>query len=187
MIFDSSGSYGLDALKKKAQAGVQATKMEKAKFLPQINVFAETTKLQSTKETIDGTNAGIYLQWNLFDPRVQGATKELKFRELALQKTAESFEQSERAEKASLVATVKALRENVKLLREGYSMAVEQSKITEGLFKNGSLNVLQLIEVLNQRTELIIKLGEAGIALAQASTLAITKEKFELAKYITAN
>ncbi|MBK7963512.1 MAG: TolC family protein [Bdellovibrionales bacterium] len=184
---ETAGSFELEALKKKAKAGEQATKIEKAKYLPKVNVFAESTKLNSTKETIDGTHAGIYLQWNLFDPGVRGVAKEAKFRELALQKTVEAFEQTELAEKASLVATITALKETIKLLQESYGMAVEQSKITEGLFKSGSLNILQFIEILNQRAELIVKLGEAELALVRASTTAITKEKFELAKYVADN
>ena len=67
------------------------------------------------------------------------------------------------AAKEGLSATEKTL----KLLDESTALLQEQTQVARQLFRNGSINALQLVEVLNRRADLVVNRREAELALAQ--------------------
>ena len=166
-------SYKIQSLKENAGATEAAVKMEKSKFLPRVGAFAESQLFKGSRSTADSYTAGLYLQWNLFDPSAYGSVKAAKLKAQALQKSVEAAEQQDRAEQAALAESIHAIRENVELLNDSYAILTEQSKMTETLFKNGSLNALQFVEVLSRRADLITQQAEVELSLIKASSQAM--------------
>ena len=62
----------------------------------------------------------------------------------------------------------------------------EQTRVTETLFKNGSVNTLQLVEVLSRRADLIVSQTEAHLGLIKTSAEMILKTQFTIPNENTA-
>lgn len=176
----SAPSFKVEAMKASAKMSEQAADMEKAKFLPRIGAFAESFVFNGHRDTADGYSAGLYLQWSLFDPNHYGSLKEAKLKSMATAKYSEAIAQQERAEHAALSASYEALRANTALLKDSYALLMEQSKMSQTLFKNGSINALQIVEILNRQTDLITQQLEAELGLLKVGVERITKQKFEI-------
>lgn len=176
----SEPSHKVQSMKSNAAASAEAAQMEKARFLPKVGAFAETQSFKGDRETAESYVAGLYLQWNLFDAASFGSLKESQLKASSNQKYSEALEQQERAEKLALTESVKAFQQNIQLLNDSDRLLIEQSKITETLFKNGSINALQFVEVLSRRADLISQQGEVQMGLVKAATQIITKENFNL-------
>jgi outer membrane protein TolC len=177
---DIAASFKIESAKENVKASEEMAHMEKAKFLPRVGAFAESFVFNGNRDTANGYNAGLYLQWKLFDPNDYGSLKEAKLKSLAAAKHSEASEQQERAERAALNESLNSLRQNIDLLNDSYKLLVEQSKMTETLFKNGSINALQIVEILNRRTDLVSQQGEAELGLIKAGAEIVTKQKFDI-------
>jgi hypothetical protein len=171
-------SYKTEAMALNAHALSFSPKMEIAKFRPQIGTFAEGYVFNGSKNTANGYTVGVYLRWNLFDPNVQGSVKEAQFKSIAISKSSEAMAQQEQAEKTAMLENFDALRKNHALMLESERLLSEQTKTSQTLFRNGSINALQMTEVLNRRIDLISQLKDLESALIEISTGLITKTKY---------
>jgi outer membrane protein TolC len=175
-----NSSYKVQSMKSNTQASEEAAQMERARFLPRVGAFAETQAFKSDRDTADSYIAGLYLQWNLFDAASFGILKEARLKADSTRKFSEALDQQERAEKLALTESLKAYQQNIQLLNDSYKLLIEQTKMTETLFKNGSINALQFVEVLSRRADLITQQGDAEIGLVKAATQMITKQNFNV-------
>ncbi len=182
----SSSSFKIENTKENVKVSEEMTNMEKAKFLPRVGVFAENYIFNSNRNTANGYNAGVYLQWSLFDPANYGSLRESKLKSLAAAKSSVASEQEERAERTALLESMSSLRENIALLSESHKILIEQSKMTETLFRNGSINALQIVEVLSRRADLIVQQVDTELSLIKTSSQIITKEKFNIEAHLGA-
>lgn len=173
-------SFQVESMKAKGLVAQEASEMQKASFLPQFGAFAESYFFSGSRDTTHGYTAGLYLQWSLFNPADYGAHKEARLRSLAAQRYAEAIEQKEKAENSSLQKIVESIKSNIRLLEDSQKILVEQSKVTESLFKNGSINALQFVEVLNRRVDLIVTQTEANQGLLDVSVQKVLKARFVL-------
>ncbi|OYZ18067.1 MAG: hypothetical protein B7Y39_14290 [Bdellovibrio sp. 28-41-41] len=182
---EALASFKAESARENVKASAEAANMEKAKFLPRVGAFAESYVFNGNRATANGYNAGIYLQWSLFDPSDYGGLKEAKLKSMSAAKYSEASEQQERAERAALSESIKSLHQNIDLLNDSHKLLVEQSKMTETLFKNGSINALQIVEILSRRTDLIAQQGEAELSLIKAGSQIVTKQNFDIAKQLS--
>lgn len=163
-----------------AKASSEASKMEKARYLPRIGAFAESYLFNGNRDTASGYTAGLYLQWNLFDPADFGKYKEAKLGALASEKMAQALMQEENAQREGMKASEKALRSNLLRLGESENLLSEQMDVSATLFKNGSIGALQFVEILNRRTDLIEQQTQAEMSLLKISSELVSKSKFEI-------
>lgn len=173
-------SYKIESAKENVKAGEEAARMEKAKFLPRVGAFAESFVFNGDRDTANGYTAGLYLQWNLFNPSDYGSLRAATLKSLAAAKYAEATDQQERAERAALHESLKSLQQNIELLNDSQKLLAEQSKMTLTLFKNGSINALQIVEVLSRRVDLIAQQGEAELGLIKTGSQIVTKQQFDI-------
>lgn len=170
-------SYRTQSLKLQIDALESAAEMEKSRYLPRVGAFAESYQFNGSRDTAQGYTAGLYLQWSLFNPNDFGSYNEAKLRATSQAKQVEASVQMERAQFESLQQGLKAAQSNLKLLNESQKILTEQTQIAENLFKNGSINALQFVEVLNRRADLINAQTEAALQVVQlAADLARTHE-----------
>lgn len=182
-----ASSYQVESLKENSIVAAKAAEMEKARYRPKIGAFAEGYAFNGERDTANGYTAGLYLQWSLFNPSDYGAGKEAKLKSLAAEKYSKAMEQKERAEKKSLDQTILALKQNIKLLNESQKILSEQTRVTETLFKNGSINALQFVEVLSRRADVVVAQTEADLNLIKSASEGILKTRFELPTEISEN
>ncbi|MBK7842475.1 MAG: TolC family protein [Bdellovibrionales bacterium] len=181
---ESISSYRIESAKESVKASEQMANMEKAKFLPRAGVFAEAFVFNGNRDTANGYSAGLYLQWSLYDPSSYGSLREAQLKSMAAAKYSEASDQQERAERAALNESLESLRQNIELLNDSHNLLVEQSKMTETLFRNGSINALQIVEILSRRSDLIAQQGEAELGLIKAGSQIITKQKFDIGMHL---
>jgi hypothetical protein len=174
-------SYKIDSSRETALAAEEVANMEKARFRPRIGAFAETFVFNGNRDSATGSTAGLYLQWSLFDPADYGGLSIAKLRARAAAKATEAADQQERAERIATVEQIKSLRQIISLLEDSQQLLSEQSRMTGTLFRNGSINALQLVELLNRRADLIAQQTEAELGLVKAGAQLVTKQKFEIA------
>lgn len=172
----NSESYSLSAMRKQLKAGKEKVNMETARYLPRLGVFAESYLFHGDRDSSNGYSAGLYVQWNLFDSAVYGGVKEAKLSWLASQNSIEAMAQKERAEVSSYDAAIQALKENLDLLEKSDGFMVEQSRVARTLFRNGSINALQMVEILNRRTDLIDQTTQAELKLVNTAAQVFTKK-----------
>lgn len=168
------------AILEDAKATTEASRAEKARYLPRIGAFAESYLFNGSRDTASGYTAGLYLQWNLFDPADFGKYNEAKLGAHAAEKMAQAALQEENAERESLKASEKALLSNLLKLDESEKLLSEQMDVSAMLFKNGSIGALQFVEILNRRTDLIEQQTQAELSLLKVSSELASKFKFEI-------
>lgn len=164
-------SYSLQQRKMYAQIAEHSIELQQARFLPQAGLFAEAYTFDGNRKTDQGYTAGLYLKWSLFDSKNLNAVKEAQLSARAAAKFTESYAAQDRAESQAYLKSLATTKENLKLLEESESYLIEQQKSVLNLFKNGSVNVLQLAEVLNRRVDLISHYFDA-----QSTVLKISSE-----------
>jgi len=182
---DTPSSYKSDAIREGAKASEEMANMEKAKFLPRVGAFAESFVFSGDRETANGYNAGLYLQWNLYNPSDYGSLREAKLKAMSAAKNSEAGEQQERIERAAMVESIKSLKNNIGLLNDSDKLLGEQTKMTSTLFKNGSMNALQIVEILSRRTDLVVQQSEVHLGLVKAASQLVTKQKFDIAQRLS--
>lgn len=175
----SSDSFALDAQKENAQASSALAKIKRAQYLPQIGAFAESTQFRGNRNTENSYNAGLYLKWDLFNPSDYGSYNEAKLKAQANIEYTNALTKKEHSLKEGLNASLEALKENLNLLEQSNQTSLEQVNVTEKLFKNGSINALQLAEVLNRRADVITQILDAEIQWLKLSTQSLQHEKFD--------
>lgn len=173
-------SQKVESLKEATKAQNEMAWMEKARYLPRVGAFAETFAFNGSRDTAQAYTAGLYLQWSLYDPNDSGKYKEAKLKTLSQEKQIQALSQQELAERDASRESIQAITQNLKLLKDSDQLLAEQMQVASQLFKNGSITALQLVEILNRRTDLITQQNDAELQLLKLSSNQITKTKFEI-------
>lgn len=158
-------------------ASVKATQMtahalskfsnaERSKFLPHIGVFNQTDLNVGTRDNANSNTVGGYLQWNILSPTEYGSVKEKKMQALAMknQASAQALKSKVDVEQSydGIVSTV----ENLRLMSSSLSLLREQTKTSRSLYQSGLINILQMLEHLNRRADLLEKIHQGETYLS---------------------
>lgn len=173
-------SYKTQADAESAKALTHASRMERARYLPRIGAFAESYVFNGSRDTASGYSGGLYLQWNLFDSADYGKYAEAKLAALANEKFNEASAQRENVEREGLQEAEKAIRSNLARLNDSDGLLAEQVRVSSTLFRNGAINALQFVEILNRRTDLIAQQSDAELSLLKAASEKVKRSKFEI-------
>lgn len=177
---ETSMSHKIKAGQDNAKVSMDMAEMEKARFLPRVGAFAESYTFNGSRDSATGYNAGLYLQWSLYDPSDVGRYKEAKLKAQANEKQVQAMAQQENAELAVAIETDAALRSNLKLLEDSDKLLNEQMQVATTLFRNGSISALQLVEIMNRRTELVMQQNDLELNLIKTAANKITKNNFQI-------
>jgi outer membrane protein TolC len=162
------------AMRTSADASEVSDRIERAKTLPKIGLFGIEDLYGGNRSWATGFTAGAYLQWDLFSPTQAGAVAQSGHATAALRARADGLASRAKAEAAGAARSVAALESNLALMEESTKMLEEQAGAARNLFRNGSINALQLVEVLSRRADLSSERANAELKLAEArSTLLI--------------
>lgn len=175
---ESKKSFRADALFESSEASLQAASIEKSKLLPRLGVFAENYLFQGERNKADSYNLGIYLHWNLFDPADLGKHKEAYLNAKALAKQAEAIRLQDLSEGFAAEQAEFLIKKNIYLMRDSDKLLGEQQLVATQLFKNGSINALQLIEIINRRVDLVCQILELELGLVKSAAAKVAKEDF---------
>lgn len=156
------------AVQEQARATENLKSLERSRSLPRVGLFAENAAFSGERGSTNSTTAGVYLRWDLFSGTQHGATREAELKSHAARSQARSMELQVAAQNKSAQESVNGISENLKLLEESSRLLEEQTRIAQKLFRNGAIHVLQLVEVLARRLDLLSDQSEAEQNLIQA-------------------
>ncbi len=161
-VFDSSTRPGKSAREWSAALRGEALadwkNVERARYLPQVGLFGNESLTSGMRATGTSTTVGLYLRWNLFDPENWGRLEERSRREKSARFLADSEALEKGIAEQSLLSSDATLTGNRKLLLESEQLLSEQARVAFRLFQSGSIQALQLAEVLNRRVDLVLSL-----------------------------
>lgn len=155
-----SSSY-TKAMVAAAEASENQAEAEKAKFLPRMGVFTEGNLYGGSRSTASSYTAGFYVQMNLFSPSDYGSLEEARMKSKAARARAEEAKRKEESQIAILLKASSALEKNIRLMEDSSDLMDKQIITARKLFRNGSINALQMTEVLSRRVDLIVAKANA--------------------------
>ena len=164
---DSADSARVREAQLKADSLEQVVQMEAARTLPRVGVFGEQSFAAGDRDRASGYSAGLYLQWNIFDPSDSGRSSIARERAVSARYQVDALAANERAERQGMAAAAEALDENLKIMASSEELLDEQAKVASTLFRNGSISALQMVEVASRRTDLIVDRSEAELRLVE--------------------
>jgi outer membrane protein TolC len=153
---DSTESLPVSLAEKRVELSRAAIGIDRARSLPQVGVFGEGGMVNGARSTGAAYSGGLYLRWNLFDPRDLGSLTEKRLEQEAALARLEGVKASIRTGRESGLNALTVLKSNEKRLRESLELMREQAEVASRLFQSGSINALQLAEVFNRRLELLL-------------------------------
>ena len=157
----------VEASRRGADSASFAIQGERSRLLPRVGIFSKADLYQGGRATAMSATSGAYLQWNLFSAPQVAAVDQASQVALGSQKRAEALQiqmdNDAKAARSGIQATLKGLS----LLDESAGLLEEQTRIAKDLFREGSINALQLVEVLNRRADWVITRVDAEMNLVQ--------------------
>ncbi len=165
---DESAPASVRAMHLAAEALDEAKAAEKARFLPKVGLFGTGDLYGGNRGTGTSYTGGAYLQWELFSASNFGATSQAEHSAAAAHARAEGMNERTRMERSRAFQTGSTLEKNLTLMDESTKLLEEQTTAAKELFRNGSINALQLVEVMSRRVDLVVSRTEAQMGLAQA-------------------
>jgi outer membrane protein TolC len=189
-VFSNADSDPIPAAVQAARMGAEALERakdgEKAKFLPKVGIFAQGDLYGGSRTTATSYTSGAYLQWDLFSAPNLGAVTQSEQLASAAAARADQLRNKMNGDHVTAKANLISTEKNIILLDESAKILEEQTQITRGLFRNGSINALQLVEVLNRRADLLTHRTEAELNLAQIKSVLFITTGSEGVPYVNA-
>lgn len=146
--------YSTESFREKAKAKEESIELQKARLRPQVALFADQTFFKGDREIDEAKTVGISFKWNLFSKENLNLDTKTIYESSAAYNSYLALQQNDRIEYTSLVDFEKVLVEAYTKTQDSKKLLAEQVVVTTKLFKNGMINILQLLEVLNQEISL---------------------------------
>lgn len=162
---DRGSSLRVESIRLIAMAQSKYSLAERAKWLPRVGLFASKSLISGPRDTGTSTDYGAYLQWELFNASNLGAYREARLRSAALGHRSDDLAEKSAIDRRNLYVSLPMLEGNLRRVRASREITAEQVLVTEKLFKNGSVNALQLTEVLSRRADVIENQKQIEMAL----------------------
>ncbi len=148
-----------------AQAMKQYSSIEKSQLLPHLGLFGKTDVNIGSRDVASATTMGGYLQWNILSPTQYGAIKEKQLQASAIESQANAMQLKSKIDFDQSQLSISANRENLGLMRESLNLLLEQTRTASALYQNGAINILQVVDLLNRRGDLIMQIHQAETQL----------------------
>ena len=153
--------------------------METARLFPKVALFGEGYLNGGDRSTATGYTAGAYLQWDLLNIPNIGADEQAADSWEAAKARAKLLKFKAELDSVQSSESLRALNTNLDLMDDSAKLLEEQTETAKSLFKNGSINALQLVEVLARRADLITNRTQAEMDLVQARAMLAVNSGFK--------
>lgn len=129
--------------------------VETSRFLPRAGVFSEASGFGGQRKSASSYNVGVYVTMNLFSAQDIGARSQATLESEAMAARARDLRLREEAETRTLRSSMQSLEKNMALLEESEGLLNEQTRSARELFRSGAINLMQYVEVLSRRADII--------------------------------
>jgi hypothetical protein len=155
-------SYQALAMKEYAEGAARSAEVEKSKFLPRAGVFGESNLYSGSRNTASAYNVGFYVQMNLYNAEDIGTYDEAKLKADAAKEKVLDQIRKEGIRKEELLNMEVTLNKQLQLLKESSTLMEDQVSNSKRMFANGSINAMQLSEILSRTADLVVQNGNAN-------------------------
>lgn len=152
---------------------------ERARFLPRLGLFAQADLYGGDRGVGTSYSTGAYLQWDLFSAGNLGAVKQAKKSAGAAEARADAAAQQAQIARENSLQGVRVAEGNLSLMDESAQFLEEQTATAQTLFRNGSINALQLVEVLSRRADLLANRAAVQLELSRATAVYSMNSEWE--------
>lgn len=157
-----------------AKAMLEKSSLNRANFLPSLGLFAEGDLTNGKRDTSTAYAAGAYLRWNIYNAQNWDSVEQARREALMAQANTKLQELGTKNQIKNSLTQIENLRRSLDLMSESLKLLEEQTKNTYSLFQSGTINVLQLVEALSRRQDLIENRARLQFEFINAhSTLAL--------------
>jgi ArsR family transcriptional regulator len=155
------------ALKEQALAAQAGSKMSKAQYLPNINLFAEESLFHGDRSEESSYIAGVKLQWNIFDSSLYSKIKESNYESKSAEYYSRAKEKQDMIENQQQLISGVAIKQNLTLMRDNFKLITEQVEISNSLYNSGNITILQMVDILSRKLDLILAVTQYEVMLLQ--------------------
>ncbi|MCE9598016.1 MAG: TolC family protein [Spirochaetia bacterium] len=163
-------SHRLRSLEATGRMKADMIDVETSRFLPKVGAFAEAVAAGGQRKSATAYNVGFYLKMNLLAPEDIGARSQAKLESEAMNERISAIRRREEAEVRTLGSRIDAANRNMTLLDESEKLMDEQVRAARELFRSGSIQLLQYVEILSRRADLIEQRAALSSELTRAHT-----------------
>ena len=167
------------ALSAHAMASKEYITINSASYLPQVGLFAQKNIYHGSRDNANSYVAGVYVQWNIFDPSTFGKQIEARLAAKSKKQHVLAEQQREKIAFYNMKKQLQTASSNLETLYANRSLLKQQFEETTLLFQNGAVNALQWVESVSRVLDTIvaIKSTEAEIVHISAFLLTTTTVK----------
>ncbi|MBL8019289.1 MAG: TolC family protein [Leptospirales bacterium] len=163
-----SASHKLRSLQAAGKTKESMIDVETARFLPRAGLFAETVGSAGKRRSASAYNVGFYLTMNLFAPEDFGARSQAKLESEAINGRIADLQRREEAEYRALQSHIEVTKRNLALLDESERLLDEQIRTARELFRTGSIQLGQFVEILSRRADQVEQRATLSAELTRA-------------------
>ncbi len=161
-------TVGVQAMNLETESLEKMIDSEKGRLFPRVGLYGSGDVFGGNRGLGASYSGGAYVQWDLFSAQNFDAVAQAVHTSAASQARAEEMNERNHIEKSSAIQSAQSLEQNLALMEESDQWLKEQFGVAQELFKNGSINALQLVEVIQRRIDLLVSRTEAEMSLTQA-------------------
>ncbi|MCC7404221.1 MAG: TolC family protein [Bdellovibrionales bacterium] len=144
-----------------AQGDALLAQAEKSRSRPQVGAKLNWERVDGERGAGEAVTGAVYVQWELWSAQQRSSYQTAYHQAQASQARAQQLRQQEVAEWEQVKAGLDGVQISLKLLTETGRLLDEQMRVSQKLFASGSLNALQLTEVLSRRVDVILDWAQA--------------------------
>lgn len=161
-------SHKLRSLQAAGRTKESMIDVETARFLPRAGLFAEAVGAAGQRRSASAYNVGFYVTMNLFAPEDFGARSQAKLESEAVNGRIADLQRREEAEYRGLTSRIEVTKKNLALLDESERLLDEQIRTARELFRTGSIQLGQFVEILSRRADQIEQRATLSAELTRA-------------------
>jgi outer membrane protein TolC len=151
----AGASPSVRMMEAEAESSEELIKEESAKEKPRVALFSEASLYNGNRDSASSYVLGVYLQWDLFSIDRYRKEDQARASALALKAKSDDLRLREKIDQENALHSMSGLEKEIDLLSERSGLLEESSQTSGKLYQNGSISILQVVDVLNQEVDLI--------------------------------